>query len=168
VIEAHFLFGIGYDRIGAVVHPQSVVHSMVEFIDGSVLAQLGFPTMEVPIVYALGYPARLPYACRRFDPVAASGLVFEPVARGRFPAFDLGVQAGRAGRGAPVVFNAANEVAVAAFLHERIGFPHIAATISDALDRWDGGDVDSVAEVMAVDGWARRVAETFIDRHVLC
>ncbi len=168
VIEAHFLFGIGYDRIGAVVHRQSIVHSMVEFVDGSVLAQLGFPTMEIPVVYALGYPDRLPYRTRRFDPVAAGELSFEAVAGDRFPAFDLGVAAGRAGGGAPVVYNAANEVAVAAFLNELIDFPGIAATIADALDRWSGGAVPAVDDVFEADRWARRTAQTFIDGHVHC
>lgn len=168
VIEAHFLFGVGYDRIGAVVHPQSIIHSMVEFIDGSVLAQMGLPTMEVPILYALGYPDRLPYRTRRFDPVAAGVLSFEPVARQRFPAFDLGVEAGRAGGGAPVVYNAANEVAVAAFLNERIAFPAIAASISEALDRWGGAEISSVEDVVEADRWARRTAETFIDGRVHC
>ena len=168
VIEAHFLFGIGYDRIGAVVHPQSIVHSMVEFVDGSVLAQLGFPTMEIPVAYALAHPERLPYRTRRFDPVAAGDLSFEPVARARFPAFDLGVAAGRAGGGAPVVYNAANEVAVAAFLNDRITFPAIAATIADALERWAGGEIGSVDAVFAADEWARRSAQTFIDGHVRC
>jgi 1-deoxy-D-xylulose-5-phosphate reductoisomerase len=168
VIEAHFLFGIGYDRIGAVVHPQSIVHSMVEFVDGSVLAQMGFPTMEIPIAYALGYPERLPYSCRRFDPVAAGGLTFEAVPRDRFPAFELGVEAGRSGGGAPVVYNAANEVAVAAFLNERVGFPEIAGTIADALGRWQGGQIRSVGDVVEIDRWARQVAQTFIDRHTHC
>ena len=168
VIEAHFLFGIGYDRIGAVVHPQSIVHSMVEFVDGSVLAQLGFPTMEIPIVYALGHPERLPYRCRRFDPLAAGALSFEPIAGDRFPAFGLGVEAGRTGGGAPVVYNAANEVAVAAFLNGRIGFPEIAGAIADALDAWRGGGIGSVDDVLETDRWARGAAQTFIDRHAHC
>ncbi|HEX6370801.1 MAG TPA: 1-deoxy-D-xylulose-5-phosphate reductoisomerase, partial [Longimicrobium sp.] len=115
VIEAHFLFGVPYERIEAVVHPQSIIHSMVEMVDGSVLAQMGFPTMELPVLYALSYPERLPYAFRRFDPVAAGALTFEAVRTDRFPAFALGVEAGRAGGTAPAVFNAANEVAVAEF-----------------------------------------------------
>src|SRR5690606_30657847 len=141
VIEAHFLFSIGYERIGAVVHPQSIIHSMVEFIDGSVMAQMGFPTMELPIAHAFGYPERIEYRTRRFDPVAAGTLTFEPVDETLFPAFGLGVQAGRAGRGAPVVYNAANEVAVAAFLNGRISYPAIAATIGETLDRWQGADI---------------------------
>lgn len=168
VIEAHFLFRIGYDRIDAVVHPQSIIHSMVEFVDGSVMAQMGFPTMEVPLVYALGSPDRLPYRTRRFDPVEAGALTFEAVDGVRFPAFGLGVAAGRAGGGAPVVYNAANEVAVAAFLHERISFPTIAATIADALEQWTGAPMTSVGDVTDADQWARRAAETFIDGHAQC
>ena len=168
VIEAHFLFRIGYDRIDAVVHPQSIIHSMVEFVDGSVMAQMGFPTMEVPIVYALGSPDRLPYRTRRFDPVEAAMLTFEAVDAARFPAFGLGVAAGQAGGGAPVVYNAANEVAVAAFLHERIAFPTIAATIAHTLERWAGAPMTSVGDVTDADRWARRAAETFIDGHVQC
>lgn len=167
VIEAHFLFGIGYDRIDAVVHPQSIIHSMVEFVDGSVLAQMGFPTMEIPIVNALAHPDRLPYRTRRFDPLATE-LTFQPVDRDRFPAFQLGVEAGLAGRGAPVVYNAANEVAVAAFLNERIGFPQVAATISEVLERWVGVEIRSVQDVAEADRWARRIAETYIDGHVHC
>src|SRR5690606_7242096 len=165
VIEAHFLFGIGYDRIGAVVHPQSIVHSMVEFVDGSVLALMGFPTIEVPNVYALGHPERLPIQTRVFEPVAAGTLSFEPVAHDRFPAFDLGVEAGRAGGGAPVVYNAANEVAVSAFLNGDIPFPAIPATIADALERWDGAGAGSVEAVFEADRWARHTAQTFIDGH---
>ena len=168
VIEAHFLFGIGYDRIDAVVHPQSIIHSMVEFVDGSVVAQLGFPTMEIPIVHALAHPERLRYRTRRFDPVAAGELRFEAVARDRFPAFELGVSAGRSGGGAPVVFNAANEIAVAAFLNERIGFPAVAATIDHALQAWTGGGIHSVGDVAEADRWARDTAQTFIDRDGHC
>jgi 1-deoxy-D-xylulose-5-phosphate reductoisomerase len=168
VIEAHFLFGIGYDAIDAVVHPQSIVHSMVEFLDGSVLAQLGFPTMEIPVLYALAFPERLPYRTRRFDPVAASGLTFEPVRRDCFPAFSLGVAAGRAGGTAPAVFNAANEVAVAAFLAERIRFPEISAAIEHALGVWGGEPAGSVEDLLAVEGWALDVNETLRDNLALC
>ncbi|MEX0912560.1 MAG: 1-deoxy-D-xylulose-5-phosphate reductoisomerase, partial [Gemmatimonadota bacterium] len=168
IIEAHFLFGLGYDRIAAVVHPQSIIHSLVEMIDGSVLAQLGFPTMEVPIVYALTYPDRIPYATRRFDPVAAGALTFEPVREGDFPAFVLGVSAGRSGGAYPAVFNAANEVAVAAFLRERLGFLEIGAAVAAALDRWPGGQITDVESVLAADRWAREATATFIEKHALC
>ena len=168
VIEAHFLFRLGYDRISAVVHPQSIVHSLVEFVDGSVLAQVGFPTMEIPILYALAYPERLPYRSRRFDPVAAGELTFEPVRERSFPAFALGVEAGRAGGMAPTVYNAANEVAVAAFLDRRIGFMEIPAAIEFALERWGGGRVDSIEVVLEADRWARRATQSFIEDHALC
>jgi 1-deoxy-D-xylulose-5-phosphate reductoisomerase len=163
VIEAHFLFGIGYDRVDAVVHPQSIIHSMVEFVDGSVLAQMGFPTMEIPILYALTYPDRLPYRTRRFDPVEAGPLTFERIRDEAFPTFALGVSAGRAGGAYPAVFNAANEVAVAAFLAQRLPFTAIPSAIEAALDRWSGGPIDEVAEVLEADRWARGVTETFIE-----
>ena len=121
VIEAHHLFGVPYDRIEVVVHPQSVVHSFVEFVDGSVLAQMGVPSMELPVLYALTHPDRLPdTGVPPFDPVELSPLTFEPVRHAHFPALALGVQAGRRGGAAPAVFNAANEQAVALFLAGRI------------------------------------------------
>ncbi len=168
VIEAHFLFGMPYEQITAVVHPQSVIHSMVEFIDGSVLAQLGFPTMETPIVYALSYPARLPYRSRRFDPIAAGELTFQPIREEFFPAYTLGRRAGTAGGTAPAVFNAANEVAVSAFLDERIGFTGIADAIGSALDRWTGGSVSTLECVLHADHWAREATESFIKERVPC
>lgn len=168
VIEAHFLFGVGYDGITAVVHPQSIIHSMVEFVDGSVLAQMGFPTMEIPILYALTYPERVAHAVRRFDPVAGGDLTFEPVRADRFPAFALGVQAGRIGGGAPAVYNAANEVAVAAFLAHRVSFPDVAAAIDHTLGAWRGEAIDDLEAVLETDAWARRTAETFIGNLALC
>jgi 1-deoxy-D-xylulose-5-phosphate reductoisomerase len=134
VIEAHFLFGLPYDRISVVVHPQSVVHSFVEFADGSVIAQMGVPSMELPVLYALTHPRRLEDGeIPRFDPVALSPLTFEPVAAEDFPALRLGYEAGMRGGAAPAVFNAANEQAVALFLEERIAFPQIAREIEGAL-----------------------------------
>jgi 1-deoxy-D-xylulose-5-phosphate reductoisomerase len=168
VIEAHFLFEIGYDRIAAVVHPQSIIHSMVEFIDGSVLAQMGFPTMEIPILYALAYPERLPYRARRFDPVEAGELTFEPVREEAFPAFAAGVAAGRAGGGHPAVFNAANEVAVAAFLAHRLPFSGIPAAIDHTLQCWGGDRIEGVEAVLDLDRRARQITKTFIDKHSLC
>jgi 1-deoxy-D-xylulose-5-phosphate reductoisomerase len=168
VIEAHFLFGVPYERIEAVVHPQSIIHSMVEMVDGSVLAQMGFPTMELPVLYALSYPERLPYECRRFDPVAAGPLTFEAVRTDRFPAFALGVEAGRAGGTAPAVFNAANEVAVAEFLAGRAPFGGIARAIADALARWPGGPVRVLDDVRQADAWARRAAHESLSRLAPC
>ncbi len=168
VIEAHFLFGVPYERIEAVVHPQSIIHSMVEMVDGSVLAQMGFPTMELPILYALSFPHRLVYECRRFDPVAAGSLTFEPVDGFRFPAFGLGVAAGREGGTAPAVFNAANEVAVAEFLAGRVPFGGIGDSIADALDRWTGGPARTLDDVREADAWARRAAHTYLTRLAPC
>jgi 1-deoxy-D-xylulose-5-phosphate reductoisomerase len=168
VIEAHFLFGVPYERIEAVVHPQSIIHSMVEMVDGSVLAQLGFPTMELPVLYALAYPERLPYACRRFDPVAAGPLTFEPVGAERFPAFALGVEAGRAGGTAPAVYNAANEVAVRHFLEGRLPFTGIAEAVAETLERCPAGAVGSLPDVLQADARARRAAEEFVQRLAPC
>jgi 1-deoxy-D-xylulose-5-phosphate reductoisomerase len=159
VIEAHFLFNAGYEAIDVVVHPQSVVHSMVEFVDGSVLAQLGFPTMELPILYALGWPRRLPDdGTRAFDPVAAGPLTFEAVDAGAFSAFRHGIEAGRAGGTAPAVFNAANEVAVAAFLEGRLGFRGIGDVIEEALASHRVVPADTLQTVLAADREARATA----------
>jgi len=159
VIEAHFLFALGYDRLEVVIHPQSVIHGFVEFADGSVLAQLGFPNMELPILYALTYPGRLPdEGSRRFDPITAGPLTFEPVAPERFPAFRLGRAAGETGRSAPAAFNAANEEAVQAFLEGRIPFGRITETIAAVLDRHHPTGLDSLESVLAVDAEARRLA----------
>jgi len=163
VIEAHFLFGLPYDRIEAVVHPQSVIHSFVEFVDGSVLAQLGFPNMELPILYALTHPDHVPDdGITRFDPVAAGSLTFEPVRTEVFPALALGMQAGRTGGSAPAAFNAANEVAVAAFLAGRVPFGRIAEAIAMVLQEQIVTDVSSVAAVLEADAWARRRAEELL------
>ena len=159
VIEAHFLFGVGYDQVDVVVHPQSVIHAFAEFVDGSVLAQVGFPTMELPILYALTHPERVPdTGARRFDPIAAGALTFEPVRPELFPAYGLGRQAARAGGTAPAAFNAANEVAVELFLEERIAFGRIAEIIAAVLERHRSVDVASLDAVLAADAEARRLA----------
>jgi 1-deoxy-D-xylulose-5-phosphate reductoisomerase len=159
LIEAHYLFGLPYDALEVVVHPQSVVHAFTEFCDGSVLAQLGFPSMELPILYALTHPERLPDSgIRRFDPVAAGPLTFEPVRTEVFPALQSGIAAGRAGGTAPAVFNAANEVAVAAFLEGAIPFGRISETIELTLDSHDPVPATSVEAVRQADRWARETA----------
>ncbi|HEX2167881.1 MAG TPA: 1-deoxy-D-xylulose-5-phosphate reductoisomerase [Longimicrobiales bacterium] len=159
VVEAHFLFNAPYDSIDVVVHPQSIIHSMVEFVDGSVLAQLGFPTMELPILYALTHPERRTDAgVRRFDPVGAGSLTFEAVDAERFPAFALGIAAGRAGGTAPAVFNAANEEAVAGFLAGAIPFTGIADVIARALDAHVPAPADTLDTVLAADRGAREIA----------
>ncbi|HEX6433917.1 MAG TPA: 1-deoxy-D-xylulose-5-phosphate reductoisomerase [Gemmatimonadales bacterium] len=156
LIEAHYLFGLPYEALEVVVHPQSVVHAFAEFHDGSVLAQLGFPSMELPILYALTHPERLPdNGIRRFDPVAAGPLTFEPVRSDVFRALQSGVAAGRAGGTAPAVFNAANEVAVAAFLDGAIPFGRISETIEATLDTHEPVAASSVEAVRAADEWAR-------------
>lgn len=157
VIEAHHLFGIPYERIDVVVHPQSIVHSFVEFVDGSMLAQLGVPSMELPILYALTHPERLPdNGVPRFDPVAAGTLDFEPVRHADFPALGLGIGAGKRGGAAPAVFNAANEEAVAAFLAGTLTFGQIAERIAHALDDLSDRPGDTLEALLAVDAEARR------------
>jgi 1-deoxy-D-xylulose-5-phosphate reductoisomerase len=159
VIEAHFLFGLPYQAVEVVVHPQSVVHAFVEFVDGSVLAQVGFPTMELPILYALTHPDRVPDAgARRFDPVAAGTLTFEPVHAALYPAYGLGRAAAAAGGTAPTAFNAANEVAVELFLDGRIRFGRIADTVARVLDGHHPTDAGSLDAVLAADAEARRLA----------
>ena len=163
VIEAHFLFGLPYDRIEVVVHPQSVVHSMVEFVDGSVLAQLGAPSMELPVLYSLTHPDRVPDAgVPRFDPVALSPLSFEPLKADHFPAFALGVAAGRKGGVTPAIFNAANEEAVALFLSGRIRFSQIGSAIDDTLESLGHLTGDDRESILAADARARaHVKERF-------
>jgi len=161
IIEAHFLFGLPYDRLDVVVHPQSIVHAFVEFEDGSVLAQLGVPSMELPILYALTYPERVGDAgTRRFDPLTAGPLTFEPVRGEVFRGFALGVEMGRKGGSAPTVFNAANEAAVAAFLDNRIPFGRIGELIERVATDHEVTPVDTVEAVREADRWARaRVRE---------
>lgn len=159
VIEAHHLFGLSYDAMEVVVHPQSIIHAFVEFCDGSVIAQLGFPTMELPILYALTHPERLADSgVRRFDPVAVGALTFEPVRTDIFRAFRAGVAAGRAGGTAPAAFNAANEEAVAAFLAGAIPLGRIAEIIERVLEAHRGEPVRDLETVRAADRQARVLA----------
>jgi 1-deoxy-D-xylulose-5-phosphate reductoisomerase len=159
VIEAHYLFGVDYEQVKVVVHPQSLVHAFVEFVDGSVLAQVGFPTMELPILYALTHPERVPDdGPRRFDPVAAESLTFEPVRHELYPAYRLGREAALAGGTVPAAFNAANEVAVERFLDGRIRFGQIAQIIDAVLAATRSGDAGSLETVLGADADARRVA----------
>lgn len=165
VIEAHVLYGLGYDAIEAVVHPQSIVHSLVEFVDGSVLAQVGNPTMELPILYALTWPERIEdSALQRYDPVASSPLTFEPIDTEAFPLFAVGVDAGRRGAAAPAAFNAGNEIAVAAFLQERLGFVDMADVVREAVASVEGMPVRDVLDVQAADLRARQAAQAAIQR----
>lgn len=165
VIEAHFLYGLDYDRIDAVVHPQSVIHSFVEFVDGSVLAQLGFPTMELPILFALNYPNRVSDAAlQTYDPVRSSPLTFEDIDHEAFPMFSLGLEAGRRSGCVPAVYNAANEVAVRAFLEGRVGFPDIFDVVLGTMDSIGAHAPRDLEDVIAVDGEARTVAAQQVAR----
>ena len=156
VIEAHYLFGIPYDRIDVVVHPQSIVHSFVEFVDGSVLAQLGVPSMELPILYALTWPERVPdQGVPLFNPVALGALTFEAVRHSEFPMLGIGIRAGRAGGAAPAVYNAANERAVAHFLAGEVGFGRIPMLVSTALSALERLPGDTLEALLAADGAAR-------------
>jgi 1-deoxy-D-xylulose-5-phosphate reductoisomerase len=163
VIEAHHLFGLPYDRIEVVVHPQSIVHAFVEFSDGSVLGQFGFPSMELPILYALTHPERCQdNGVRSFDPVAAGPLTFEPLRRDVFRAFHAGVEAGRQGGTAPAAFNAANEVAVEAFLAGRIAFGRNSEVIEGTLERHTPAPAVSLEAVRGADAEARSQAERLL------
>ena len=165
LIEAHHLFGLDYDALEVVVHPQSIVHAFTEFCDGSVMAQVGFPSMELPILYALTHPARLPDSgVRRFDPVAAGPLTFEPVRPDVFRALGAGLAAGRAGGISPAVFNAANEVAVAAFLEGRMPFGRISEVIEAVLQAHTPAPASELAAVREADRWARECAGDYVRR----
>jgi len=158
VIEAHHLFGLESERIDILVHPQSVVHSMVEYDDGSTLAQLGTPDMRTPIAYALGWPARLPAPTGRLDLAKLGSLTFEAPDPVRFPALRLARAALQTGGAAPTILNAANEIAVARFLAGEIGFLDIAAIVEHTLDRVSLQSMSTLDDIMAADGEARRVA----------
>jgi len=165
VIEAHYLYGLPYDRIEVVVHPTSIIHSFVEFVDGSILAQLGEPNMELPILHALTWPRRaVDRSLCTFDPVQWSPLAFESVDEERFPLFGQGVAAGRAGEGAPAVFNAANEVAVTAFLEGSSSFPGMSEVVASTLRRMEGRTAGTLDEVIRVDRDARRLAGDAVSR----
>lgn len=164
VIEAHLLFDIPFDRIDVVVHPQQLIHSMVEFVDGAVVAQLGLPTMLVPISLGMGWPDRVPDAETPIDWTKAADWRFEPLDDGVFPAVTLARSAGERGGTAPAVYNAANEVAVDAFHEGRLRFPDIVATVAHVLDRHDvpSNQHLTVDDVLAADDWARAEAAALI------
>jgi len=158
LIEAHFLFGLEYERIEVVVHPTSVVHALVRFRDGAALAHLGYPDMRVPISFALTFPDRRSTAVRSLDLSAGLTLEFEQPDPQRFPLLPIARQAGERGGTYPCAFNAANEVAVAAFLDGKIGFLDIASLVEDALARVDGAPARDLAELIEADADARRLA----------
>jgi 1-deoxy-D-xylulose-5-phosphate reductoisomerase len=173
LIEAHLLFAIPYDRIAVVVHPQSIVHSMVEFSDGATIAQASPPDMRLPIALALAWPDRVPEAAPALDLTVSQAWQFEPLDDHAFPAVSLARRAGRAGALAPAVFNAANEALVEQFHAGRISFLQIVDTIADVLDEWlaslrpNAGPPGTVEEVEAADSWARQRARELVGAPVL-
>ena len=169
LIETHLLFGVPYDNIEVVVHPQSIVHSMVTFTDGSTIAQASPPDMKLPIALALGWPDRVPRAASACDFTTASTWEFEPLDSAVFPAVDLARQAGRRGGCMTAVYNAANEEAAAAFLAGRIRFPAIVRTIAEVLahaDQWSA-EPATVEEILDAQHWARARAGSVVAQEVI-
>jgi 1-deoxy-D-xylulose-5-phosphate reductoisomerase len=163
VIEAKWLFDVAVDAIEVVVHPQSIVHSLVEFQDGSVIAQLGIPDMRIPIAYALSYPRRLPMSLPGLKLSQCSNLEFHDPDYERFPALSLAFTAIRKGGVCPAVLNAANEIAVAAFLDGKIPFLDIAATVATVMGQVQEGSEDSIDDILAADHGARNAATALIN-----
>lgn len=167
IIEAHYLFGIGYDKIEAVIHPQSVVHSMVEFVDGSTIAQGSPPNMKGPISLALSYPHRVPGATTPIDWTTSHTWNFSPIDESRFPSVALARECGTAGGALPAVFNASNEVAVQAFVDGQIKFTEIVKTVSQvvvALGNSHTGKIRDLADVSAIENDARRTAHELLKK----
>jgi 1-deoxy-D-xylulose-5-phosphate reductoisomerase len=164
LIEACWLFRTRPEFIQVVIHPQSVIHSLVQYVDGSVLAQLGNPDMRTPIAHALAWPKRLPSGVVPLDLFAIGRLEFEPPALDRFPCLSLAIQAAEAGGTAPAILNAANEIAVAAFLTGRIGFTAIAGLVAATLDRLPASNIpqDGLATLLDADRQARVLAEQML------
>ncbi len=167
IIEAHYLFGIPYSQIKAVIHPQSVVHSMVEFVDGSTIAQASPPNMKGPISLALSYPHRVPAATKAIDWTQSHTWNFAPIDTERFPAVSLAREVGSIGGGLPAVFNAANEVAVQAFVEGKLKFTEIVKTVSQVVDSLRGsvsGPLRDLADVSAIEEDARRTAHELLKK----
>ena len=168
IIEAAYLFSMSPERVDALIHPQSIIHSLVEYADGSTLAQLGAPDMRTPIACAFAWPDRLPWPAPKLDLVASGPLTFEEPDVARFPALGLAKAALAAGGRAPAALNAANERAVAAFLDRRIGFLDIAGVVAETLDRLDGGGLgasdgqDVLDSARTTDDWARKIADEVV------
>ncbi len=162
VIEAAALFGLPVDRIGVYIHPQSIVHSLVEFVDGSVIAQLGVPDMRLPIAYALTYPRRLPLSASRLDLGRIGQLTFEEPDLDRFPSLRLGYEAAAAGGTMPAALNAANEVAVAAFLEGRLSFLGIPKVVAETMAAHAPQPIQDLKQVLGVNRWAREYAQNLI------
>ena len=164
VIEAHWLFGVPVEQIAIHVHPESIVHSMVEYIDGSVIAQMGIPDMKIPIAYALAYPERLPVQSPPLDLFRLRKLNFYPPDAERFPCLRLAYEACRRGATVPAVLNAANEIAVDAFLNGEISFLDIPRTIEQVMNAHQTAASLTLESILEADRWARKEAETLINR----
>ncbi len=169
VIEAHYLFGVDYDHIDIVIHPQSIIHSMIELQDTSVLAQLGWADMRLPLLYALSYPDRLPTDWEPLDLVKAGNLTFREPDHAKYPCMNLAYAAGRAGGCLPAVLNAANEEAVALFLDEKIKFLEIPTLIEKTIDRFASQNTltPSLDDILAADEWGRRTVLDIAGRQVV-
>jgi len=165
IIEAHYLFGLEYEAIEAVIHPQSVVHSLVEFVDGSTIAQASPPNMKGPIAYALSYPERINNACAPIDWSKSQSWNFSPIDNKKYPAIDLARRCGELGGGLPAVYNAANEVAVAAFLAQQIKFTAIIEIVSKVVNAFNGNaptTIRDIADVSEIEQSARMKADELI------
>jgi 1-deoxy-D-xylulose-5-phosphate reductoisomerase len=158
VIEAHYLFGLDYENIDIVIHPQSIIHSLIELQDTSVLAQLGWPDMRLPLLYAMSWPERIYTNWEPLDLVKAGNLTFKAPDNQKYPCMQLAYAAGRAGGSMPAVLNAANEQAVALFLEEKITFLDIPKLIEKVCDRHQNENcqIPSLEDIIAADGWARQ------------
>jgi 1-deoxy-D-xylulose-5-phosphate reductoisomerase len=164
IIEASVLFGLPVSQVEVYIHPQSIIHSLVEFVDGSVLAQLGWPDMRLPIAYALTYPRRLPLNQEPLDLGKVAQLTFERPDLTRFPSLRLGYEAAKIGGTMPAVLNAANEVAVAAFLEGRLSFPGIPRVVEETMAAHTSAPLKDLAQVLAVNNWAREQARMLVDQ----
>ncbi|MGI5881002.1 MAG: 1-deoxy-D-xylulose-5-phosphate reductoisomerase [Syntrophomonadaceae bacterium] len=168
VIEAHHLFGVDYNDIGVLIHPQSTVHSMVELVDGSFLAHLGAADMRIPIQYAFSYPERLPSSAQHLDFTKLAALEFQAPDVKRFPALELAYEAGRTGGTMPAVLNAANEIAVQYFLGGKIKFNLIPRLVEQIMNRHESISGPNLEEILSVDKWARIMTEDIINRGGIC
>jgi len=166
IIEASWLFDVPVERIQIIVHPQSIIHSMVEYIDGSIIAQMGLPDMTGPIAYALSFPERIALPMPGLDLLQINKLTFDPPDMERFPCLKLAIRAFKAGGTMPAVLNAANESAVAAFLDKRLGYSGIPALISSIMDSYMPVEITSLDQVLSADKWARDEAEIFINKNM--
>mgnify|MGYP005838229553 CR=1 FL=1 len=171
LIEAYYLFPVGLERLDVVVHPQSIIHSMVAYTDGSVLAQLGTPDMRTPISYTLAWPERMPTPAERLDLARIGQLTFSQPDLEKFPALGLAREALRIGGAAPTILNAANEVAVAAFLAEKIGFLDIVTAVEEVLNDFQGAQgaeaPSSLANVLELDDFGRRKAQEWVQKNII-